>query len=290
VSGAAVPSAVPRVLITGCGDLGTEIGLRFAAAGATVFGLRRSPDVLPAPLVGIAGDLSIDAGLPTLPPDLDLVVHTPAGARGADAYRAVYHDGLQRVLTALADQRPRRLLFVSATSVYDVTDGSWVDEATPTEPARETGAVLLATEQLAAASPIPAVSLRLSGIYGPGRTRLIDQVRHGEAVQPDPPTHTNRIHRDDAAAAAVHLLTAVDDPAPVYLGTDDDPAEKGEVLRFLADELGLPHPPRGQVGPGRGGDKRCRNDLLRATGWAPRYPSFREGYRAILAGDGVRHR
>ena len=138
---------------------------------------------------------------------------------------------------------------------------------------------------------ITPVVLRLGGIYGPGRTRLIDQVRGGTAVAPAEPRYTNRIHRDDAAAAIVHLCTMAADPGPVYLGVDNDPAELGEVQRFLAAELGLPRPASAAVcgEPSRGGNKRCSNALLRSTGFEFTYPTFREGYRAILAGEGVRH-
>jgi nucleoside-diphosphate-sugar epimerase len=282
-----------RVLISGCGDLGTEVGLLLAAEGATVHGLRRHPEVLPPPIAPLRGDLTRDDGLPPLPAGLDLVVHTPAGARGADGYRALYRDGLRRVLEGVGRTGATPLvLFVSATSVYGVTDGSEVDEDTPTDPATETGAVLVETERLLHASGHRSVALRLAGVYGPGRTRLVDQVREGRARLPDPPVHTNRIHRDDAARAVVHLTTAVERPAPTYLGVDDDPADRGEVLRFLADELGVPPPPPadpGDPGRSRGGDKRCRNARLRATGWVPRYPTYREGYRSVLAGEGVRH-
>jgi nucleoside-diphosphate-sugar epimerase len=282
-----------RALIAGCGDVGTEIGLRLAALGHEVHGLRRSPEVLPPPLVPLAGDLTVDGGVPPLPLGLDLVVHAAAGARGADGYRSLYRDGLRRVLDAVAATGASpRVVFVSATSVYGVTDGSEVDETTPTRPASETGAVLLEAEALLHDRPLATTALRLAGIYGPGRTRLIDQVRDGSARLPDPPVHTNRIHRDDAAAAVVHLLTEVPEAAATYVGVDDDPADKAEVLRFLADEIGVPHPPpagRGDRGRGRGGDKRCRNDLLRSTGWAPIFPTYREGYRAVLAGSGRRH-
>lgn len=280
-----------RVLIAGCGDLGTEIGLRLHAAGHPVTALRRDPTVLPAAFDARAADLTRDGGLPPLPDDVEVVVHAAAGARGVDGYRALYRDGLRRVLDAVDPSRLRRVLLVSSTAVYGVTDGSWVDETTPTEPARPTGGAVLEAERVAATCGAPAVVLRLAGIYGPGRTRLIDQVRTGTARVPDPPTHTNRIHRDDAAAAAVHLLD-LDDPPPVVLGVDDAPVDKGEVLRFLADELGLPHPPVAEdetIGQGRGGDKRCRNDLLRATGWTPTYATYREGYRSMLAGEGTRH-
>jgi nucleoside-diphosphate-sugar epimerase len=282
-----------RALVAGCGDLGTEIGLRLAALGHEVHGLRRHPEVLPPPIAPLTGDLTTDGGLPPLPSDLDLVVHAAAGARGADGYRALYRDGLRRVLDAVAATGASpRVLFVSATSVYGVTDGSEVDETTPTRPATETGEVLLEAEALLHDRPLPTTALRLAGIYGPGRTRLIDQVRDGSARLPDPPVHTNRIHRDDAAAAAVHLLTEVPGPEATYLGVDDDPADKAEVLRFLADEIGVPHPPPAASAEPvrrRGGDKRCRNDRLRATGWVPTFPTYREGYRAVLSGVGRRH-
>jgi hypothetical protein len=80
-----------------------------------------------------------------------------------------------------------------------------------------------------------------------------------------------------------------EEPSPVYLGVDNDPAELGDVLRFLAAELGRDVPPAGDAGDPRGGNKRCSNALLRSTGYSFRYPTFREGYGDILAGVGVRH-
>jgi nucleoside-diphosphate-sugar epimerase len=282
-----------KVLIAGCGDLGTEAGLRFAAAGHEVVGLRRRPARLPAPIVPLAGDLT--ATLPPLPGDVEVVVVAPsAGERSVAAYRAVYLDGLGRLLEGLdrAGASPRHVLGVSSTAVYGVTDGSWVDEDTPTEPTSATGEVLVAAEALLATSPVPSTSLRLAGIYGPGRTRLVDQVRAGEARLTSRPAHTNRIHRDDAAAAIVHLLTRVERPAPCYVGVDHAPVDRNEVLRFLAAELGVPAPAlttEDGAGRTRGGDKRCRNDRLVATGFVFGYPTYREGYRAVLAGEGVRH-
>jgi hypothetical protein len=118
---------------------------------------------------------------------------------------------------------------------------------------------------------------------------LIDQVRSGSAVVPEDIRYTNRIHRDDAAGAMVHLTTMNATPEPAYIGVDSDPADLGSVLRFLAAELDVPEPPVGDAGPARGGNKRCRNDLLLGTGFGFTFPSFRDGYRDILAGNGVRH-
>ncbi|MFA9444597.1 SDR family oxidoreductase [Egicoccus sp. AB-alg6-2] len=279
-----------KVLIAGCGDLGTETGLRLLRDGHDVVGLRRRAERLPSGFERLAGDLG-DA-LPPLPHDVDAVVFAAApGQRSVSAYRRVYHDGLAGVLDGLqrAGASPQRVLFVSSTAVYGVDDGSWVDETTPTRPNSDTGRVLVEAEQLLFEAPLPGTVFRLAGIYGPGRTRLLDQVRAGEAVAPQPPVHTNRIHRDDAAEAIVHLLTRVADPAEVYLGVDEAPVDRGEVVRWLADQLGVPPPPEGAHQRSRGGDKRCRNDRLLATGFAFAYPTYREGYAAVLRGEGVRH-
>jgi nucleoside-diphosphate-sugar epimerase len=285
------------VLIAGCGDLGTEAGLRFAAAGHQVVGLRRTPGKLPSEIRGIYADLATE--LPELPEDVEIVVvAVAADASTEEAYRAAYLNGVKNVLDALERQslEPRRILFVSSTAVYKDSGGAVVDESTPTEPTRFSGKVLVEAEELLFArtqgTPTQPISLRLGGIYGPGRTRLIDQVRTGQAVIPALPRHTNRVHRDDAAAMIVHLTTMDQVPDPVYVGVDDYPAEMGEVMRFLAAELGCPEPPTAEPGDASDagpGDKRCSNALLRASGFELAFPTFEEGYRALLDGQGVRH-
>lgn len=296
------------ILMAGCGDLGTETGLRFAAAGHKVVGWRRSPEKLPAAIEGVAVDLG-SGSLPTLPPETSaVVVALAADSPAEDAYRTAYVDGLSHVLDAVdaarerGDKSLRRILFVSSTAVYGDAGGGWVDEATAPEPGSFSGRIMREAEELLlrrlAGTGVEPVILRLGGIYGPGRTRLIDQVRSGSATVPAGSHFTNRIHRDDAAAAIVHLCSMGPAPAPVYVGVDDDPAELGDVLGFLATELGLPQPTPaadhaggGVPGrePSRGGNKRCSNALLRGTGFDFAYPTFREGYRAVLAGVGVRH-
>lgn len=284
-----VPS-LSTVLVAGCGDLGTAAGLRFADLGHRVVGLRRNADRIPAPITGRSVDLRHE--VPEVPDDTSVVVVAfAAGSREVSEYRATYVDGLRNVLDGIdGSAADPRVIVVSSTAVYDVDDGSAVTEDTPATGGTPTAEVLVEAEALLRSRAPGAVLARLSGVYGPGRERLIDQVRSGSArLAPGTSPHTNRIHRDDAAAALVHLAT-IDDPAPTYLVTDDEPVPLDDVLRFLAAELGAPEPVRGE-GDGRqaGGDKRLVNARLRASGWAPRYPSFREGYRAVLAGDGVRY-
>lgn len=278
------------VLIAGCGDLGTQAGLGFAAAGHRVVGWRRSARKLPALIEGQSVDLT--AELPSIPRDTDVVVIAlTADGRSEAAYRATYFDGTANLLAALDRDSvvPRRIVFVSSTAVYGHDDGAWLDETTAPSPSTPTGAVLRETEQLLTERAPQSVMLRLSGIYGPGRTRLIDQVRNGTASIGGVPHWTNRIHRDDAAAAIVHLA-GLQAPAGAYLGTDNEPALLADVQRFLAAELGVPLPASSTDAdePGATG-KRCSNALLSAGGFEFTYPTYREGYRAILQGIGVRH-
>lgn len=283
------------VLIAGCGDLGTEAGLRFAELGHDVIGLRRSPEKLPEGIRGMRADLSRE--VPAIPADVKIVVvAVAADSSTEEAYRAAYIDGLRNTLDALDRDsiEPERILFVSSTAVYKDSDGAVVDETTPTEPTRFSGKVLVEAENMLLArtrgTGTQPIILRLGGIYGPGRTRLIDQVQSGQAVIPARPRHTNRVHRDDAAAMIVHLTTMDQDPDPVYVGVDDHAAEMGDVMRFLALEMGNPEPPTAlEDAHACPGDKRCSNQKLRGTGFEFAFPTYMEGYRAVLAGRGVRH-
>jgi nucleoside-diphosphate-sugar epimerase len=221
---------------------------------------------------------------------IDAVVYAAAADRADDeAYRRAYVEGLANVL-AWADaqgMRPPRVFFTSSTAVYAQQDGAWVDEDSPTEPTHFSGTRMLEAERLLADAG--GVALRLGGIYGPGRTRLVEGVRAGRAtIAPGPPRWTNRIHRDDAAGALRHLIGRALAGAPldpVYVGVDDEPADDATVLRWLAERLGAPAPavaPAGEAPRGRGGNKRCRNARLRAAGYRFAYPSFREGYAALI--------
>jgi nucleoside-diphosphate-sugar epimerase len=279
-----------NILIAGCGYVGTALGLRLTAAGHVVWGIRRSAEGLPSGIRHVAADLTIPETLRELPPALDVVFYT-AAPNGPDeaAYRAIYVDGLRYVLEALVRQHqsPQRVLLTSSTAVYAQSDGEWVDETSPTEPQHFTGRRVLEGERVLLDGPFPATVLRLGGIYGPGRTSLIERVRQGLATCRDgPPLYTNRIHRDDCAGALHHLMT-LSQPDSRYIGVDHEPADYCDVLRWLAAQLGAP-PPRVEASSGTDTrrhrtNKRCRHDKLIASGYVFRYPTFREGYAALLA-------
>jgi nucleoside-diphosphate-sugar epimerase len=279
---------VARVLIAGCGYVGTAVGLELVHEGHDVFGLRRRLAALPLGIRPVEADLGLPTSLDELPRELEYVLYLASPGGSDDAlYRAAYVDGTRNLLLALERQRqrPRRILFASSTAVYAQDDGSWVDEDSPTRPRHFSGRRLLEAEQLLAQSDFATTVVRFGGIYGPRRARLIDQVRTGRAVYAkDGPRYTNRIHRDDCAGVLRHLM-GLATAARVYLGVDCEPVDQKTLLQWLAGVLGAP-PPRPDAdadGPGRRGSKRCRNDRLLASGYRFRYPTFREGYAAVLA-------
>lgn len=281
-----------RVLVVGCGDVGTALGRRLAAEGVRVFGLRRDPAGLPPCITPVAADVTDPSRLELVPEHLDCVVYAvSAGARDEAAYRAAYVDGVRNVLGLLQGRHasPRRLIFASSTAVYAQQRGEWVDEESPVSASGFAARCLLEGEDLVLASGLPAVVVRFGGIYGPQRTWLIERVRRGEPCVARPPRWTNRIHRDDCAGVLAHLLR-LSDARGVYLAVDCEPATECTVFAWIAHRLGLPAPTRiaagAAPGGGRGGSKRCRNARLLASGYTFRYPSFRAGYAAILEQQG----
>ncbi|MEZ5582295.1 MAG: SDR family oxidoreductase [Candidatus Competibacteraceae bacterium] len=277
-----------NILIAGCGDVGMSLGVALVKAGHRVWGLRRCSAALPAGIHPLVADLAIPASLQALPPALDYVYYTAAPDGFSEAsYQAVYVDGIRNLLTALenANQNLRRIFLTSSTSVYAQHQGEWVDEDSPAEATHFSACLIRTGEDWLWQGDYPATVVRFGGIYGPGRTRLLDSVRQGTATCVES-LFTNRIHRDDAAAVLLHLMT-VAEPAALYVGVDDEPARQCQVMRWLAQQLDVTEPTvtaSAEENEKRlRANKRCRNARLRASGFQFRYPSYREGYQTLLS-------
>jgi nucleoside-diphosphate-sugar epimerase len=174
-------------------------------------------------------------------------------------------------------------LFTSSTSVYAQTDGSLVTEESPAIPERETGRLLLEAERVTLAAM--GIVVRLSGIYGPGRSVILKKFLNGEAViEEDGRRFLNQIHRDDAARAILHLATAR--AAGIFNVSDSTPLSQIECYRELGRMFERPLPPAGPRDPDRKRGwthKRVSNEKLRARGWQPGYPSFLDAARAVAS-------
>lgn len=273
-----------KVLIAGCGDVGSRLARLLVDAGHEVTGLRRSPFSLPG-ATALQADVTRPETL-VLPTGLDVVfiILSPDG-HDVDAYRRTYLEGTRHVLDALAGQSLRHVFWVSSTSVYGQDDGSVVDENSPAEPVTATARVLLQSEQLVQAEPWPSTILRCSGLYGPGRYRLLRWVEEGRPVLSVPPQWTNRLHVDDAAGILAFLFVrrlAGIVPDPLYIATDQEPVPQHEVLDWLAEAMGRPRVPH-EARQGGASNKRLSSQRLAAIGYRWQYPDFRSGYRSVMS-------
>jgi nucleoside-diphosphate-sugar epimerase len=276
-------------LIAGAGYVGGALAAQLAREGHEVIAIRRNLAALPATVRGLAIDLTRPYTLPAdLPPIDTVVLALGAGGRTPEAYTAAYVEAPRLLVAALdaAGHRPHRCVYTSSTGVFHQRGGAVVDETSPAVPTGFSGQALLAGEAVLAASGQPWTVLRLAGIYGPGRASLIGDVRTGTArYNPTRPHWSSLIHRDDAVNAIALLLLELRDPEPLYLGVDTEPVPRETIIRWLCGRLGtdpdtLADP---ELPALTRGDKRCSCNRLLGAGMVFRYPSFREGYGALLA-------
>ncbi len=280
------------VVIAGCGQVGSQLGVRLAQLGWFVYGMRRFVAKLPPLIQPLAADLS-DKRCPNHWPIAtpDYVVYCAAADQHTEAaYRHAYIMGVQHLLSWLVQrgQQPKRLLFVSSTSVYGQQTGEWVDELSPMQPLGFAGQILCEAEAQLWRCTYPVSVVRLAGIYGPGRDHLLRQVRQGGWLANRSPLYSNRIHTDDAAGLLAFLLQADAQGVPLadcYIGVDNEPAALQNVIGWLQQQLNVI--PSGVPLTRRTGSKRCHNGRARALGWIPQYPSYREGYMGLLRDNPV---
>jgi len=286
-----------RALIVGCGYVGLPLGAALVRQGHQVVGLRRTgaadAELRAAGIEPLRADITEPATLATIAPAFDWVVNCVAASGGSpEEYRRTYLEGTRNLLAWLGTRPPRRFVYTSSTGVYAQNDGSVVTEDAPVQAATPTAAALLAAEQLlldaARERGFPAVILRLSGIYGPGRGYWLRQFLAGEArLEGDGRRVLNMIHRDDVVGAILAALEC-GQPGRVYNVSDDEPVTQRDLFAWLARAFNRPMPPPAPVassGERRRGltSKRVSNARLRAElGCVLRYPTFREGFTAEL--------
>ena len=281
-----------HLLVFGLGYTGTAIALAAARLGFAVAGTSRTPERVSAPpeIVRVpfdaASDTIADAThlLATAPPD-------PSGDPVLTRYAAAI-DGAPRLCW---------IGYLSTTGVYGDRGGDWVDEDTPPAPRSARTRQRLAAEQAwSRLADRRAVDLfRLAGIYGPGSSAL-DALRAGTARRIVKPGHQfGRIHRDDIAAAVLAAMRQERPPGVRVLNlADDEPAETARVIEEAARLLGIEPPPLVPFEQARQAmtpmaqsfwaeNRKVANAKTKAAlglGW--RYPTYREGLRAILAEEG----
>ncbi|MGB1466915.1 MAG: NAD-dependent dehydratase, partial [Alcanivorax nanhaiticus] len=162
-----------------------------------------------------------------------------------------------------------------------------VDEATPPKPERYNGKVVLAAEEEISIRAM-GTAVRFTGIYGPGRYRMIDKaarLARGEESLPDA-QWTNRIHRADCVGLLLSVVNgwlAGREMPPLVVGTDNVGGRNLDVLQWLAEQQGLTLdvpadtldvPPAG---------KQVKSLYISQGQYTLKYPGYQEGYAQVLA-------
>lgn len=278
-----------KVLIVGCGDLGTQIAINLQSLAYEVIGVRISDKPLPANILTIQADVTRSETLIKLTQiKPDYLVYCVAGSAKTtvdvdENYRLHYVEGLRHILaTQQTNAHLKHVFFVSSTRVYGQKSEDILDDTIAAVPADDGGKRLLETESLLKNLSYPTTALRLSGIYGPGRTRMLKLAQQPE-LWPAQDSWTNRIHRDDAAAFIVYLINQRQQQktiADCYIVTDSQPTTQYETLKWIAAQK---NSPVNVVTPAISGGKRLSNKRMLQTGFVLRYSNYQEGYTALLA-------
>jgi nucleoside-diphosphate-sugar epimerase len=289
-----------RLVIFGCGYVGSEVARAALAEGARVEALTRNPKKAVAlRAAGLAhvvvADLAASDWHQQIEGGPDFVVNTVSSG-GPDLYRQSYVGGMQSILAwATAARSPvGTMVYTSSTSVYPQGGGAVVDETADAPGATPNGAIIRESEMLLQNAPASACArwfvLRLAGIYGPERHHLLDQLREGVATLNGSGEHRlNLAHRDDIVAA---ILTCLQAPAAIARGifnvADTAPARRSEVVEWLAAQLKVSTPPFDGSATNRRAGAPMPDRIIssakiqRELGWKPRYPDYRAGFGEIL--------
>jgi len=283
-------------LIFGCGYLGARVARRWQNAGDHVAVVtrraERAAELAKNGFDTLVADVTAPATLGDLPVAQTVLFSVGYDRGTAQSIHDVYAGGVQNVLDALP-HGTKRFIYISTTGVYGPAGGAWVDEVTPPDPRREGGRASLAAERILTAHPLGkrSVTLRLAGIYGPGRIPFLNQLREGQPIPAPSAGYLNLIHVDDAASVvlAADRLPELDDGPRIYCVSDGLPVERGEFYREAARQIGAPPPTFVQPEPESPRAERaaanrrvCNDRMLRELGVVLLYANYRAGVAAIV--------
>lgn len=227
-------------------------------------------------------------------PDVDYVFYC-AGAdmRDVASYQATYVDELKYVISLLSQKSkpPKHLIYTSSTSVYEVNDGSWVTESSAVKTEDPYSVALLTGEKLVRNAPFPSTVVRFSGIYGPNRHPVLNKLMEGNANFCHSTKYSNRIYITDCARALEHIMR-IEDSEGLYIVSDSEPTPINTIISWLSSKTGTPMPEERHIQAaetegGRGGNKRCSNARLLATGFRLEYQNYHQGFQQILVDKGI---
>ncbi|CAM8311545.1 WcaG Nucleoside-diphosphate-sugar epimerases [Candidatus Methylopumilus universalis] len=275
-----------KVLIIGCGQLGFSIVNNADPDVFKLYGfsrsLRKSPASIEMHQVDILKTDAIDV-IKLINPEI-IIYAVSADTQSIESYQDHYVVGLKKTYEAILElDHFKHLFFVSSTRVYGQKTTKILSELDIAEPSDYGGEALMEAETVARQLKDKATILRLSGIYGPNRKRMIQLAQSNPGNWPATNNWSNRIHEEDAARFIVFLMKRImmnESIEPLYLVTDGVPTKQYDVLTWIRNRLQLTTDtielPILESG------KQLQSVLLNQTGFVLKYPDFTYGYEAII--------
>jgi nucleoside-diphosphate-sugar epimerase len=219
-----------------------------------------------------------------------------ASKKGWDMHNRLRTTATKLLVDAALTTGASRFVKESVTFVCPDGGDAWIDETTPPDESIVMLQPTLDGERMVdrfTTAGGHGVVLRFGLFYGPTARGLDEALRLARwrlsMVAGKSHAYLSSMHTDDVAGAAV---AALDAPAGVYNAVEDEPVTRREYLDAFSAAFGLPKlrpVPTWLVRLTSGAaaeaiirSQRVSNGKLReATGWAPRYPSVREGWPAV---------
>lgn len=272
----------PRLLIVGCGDVGTRI-LRLLSARMRVFAVTSQPgrraELRAAGAVPLVADLDRPVTLARLRGLADRVIDLappPAQGHGDPRTRALLaalrrtawrraragrfasgaaseadilpDRGWHRAFEAAAHHVPSRVfVYASTTGVYGDRGGARVQEFDAVRPqtprARRRVAAESAVRRFGRDAGWRASIVRIPGIYAEDRLPIARLNKRTPALSRQDDVYTSHIHADDLARTMIAGLWR-GRPQRVVHASDDTELRMADYFDLVADRRGLPRPPR----------------------------------------------
>ena len=274
-----------KILLAGCGDIGQHVAIKLDSS-YQCFGLRRTPFVFSDRITPVVADLTDQQQLSNvLNEKIDIVVATlTPSSRSEDAYHKAYVETSKALSTVInqAAYQPKLVIWVSSTSVFGEHVSGWIDERSPALPTSFSSKALLQAECNISELHCKHIVIRFSGIYGPGRHRLISEVESGIGRPAEPEYWTNRIHSEDCAGIITYLIEEHLSQKPLeslYIATDCEPVTQHKLRDWLAMQLGVSLT---EQPSSRGLLRRLSNKRLIKAGYQFAFPTYREGYQSLI--------
>ncbi len=288
---------MPQLLIVGYGDIGQRVARLALSTGFQVSAASRSIELKTTEQESgvelYTANLDRLGTLGQLPTRQSMVLYLAPPPPHGDTDPRIQ----MFCKSILKTELPAKIVYVSTSGVYGDCDGALVDETRPPHPETDRAKRRLDAEQAfrtwGMSHGVPIITLRVAGIYGPGRLPLDRLEKGGPVLRREQSPYSNRIHADDLARVCLAAVQKGTDGA-IYNVCDGEESTMTDYFMSIADFFNLPQPPEISMAEAQTQltpemlsylleSRRLNNSrMLERLGIELLYPDLKSGLRAMI--------